>query len=85
MITSFTILMTRYHCNYDGLHLNDKGATMFTENIISALNEVARPQCLRNSSSKSFLITIIYVLKEMLSRQLKVFKGSTLKIYFLVI
>ena len=78
--------MTRYHCNYDGLHLNDKGATMFTENIVSALNKVARPQCLKkNSSSKSFLITIIYVLKEMLSRQLKVLKGSTLKIYFLVI
>ena len=31
----------RYHCNYDGLHLNDKGATLFTENILSALNKVA--------------------------------------------
>ena len=30
-----------YHCNYDGLHLNDKGATLFTENILSALNKVA--------------------------------------------
>ena len=31
----------RYHCNYDGLYLNDKGATLFTENILSALNKVA--------------------------------------------
>ena len=31
----------RYHCNYDGLHLNDKVATLFTENILSALNKVA--------------------------------------------
>ena len=30
-----------YHCNHDGLHLNDKGATLFTENILSALNKVA--------------------------------------------
>ena len=30
------IIRTRYHCNYDGLHLNDKGATLFTdtENIL---------------------------------------------------
>ena len=34
-------IRTRYHCNYDGLHLNDKGATLFTENILSALNKVA--------------------------------------------
>ena len=34
-------IRTRYHCNYDGLHLNNKGATLFTENIISALNKVA--------------------------------------------
>ena len=31
----------RYHCNYDDLHLNDKGATLFTKNILSALNKVA--------------------------------------------
>ena len=31
----------RTRCNYDGLHLNDKGATLFTENILSALNKVA--------------------------------------------
>ena len=48
-------IRTRYHCNYDGLHLNDKGATLFTENIISALNKVAWPQSVKvNSSSKSF-------------------------------
>ena len=34
-------IRTRYHCNYDGLHLNDKGATLFTANIVSALNKVA--------------------------------------------
>ena len=34
-------IRTRYHCNYDGLHLNDKGAMLFTENIPSALNKVA--------------------------------------------
>ena len=30
-----------YHCNYDGLHLNDKGVTLFGEYILSALNKVA--------------------------------------------
>ena len=45
----------RTHCNYDGLHLNDKGATLITEIISSALNKVAWPQSLKeNSSSKSF-------------------------------
>ena len=45
----------RYHCNYDGLHLNDKCATLFPENILSALNKVARPQSIKvNSFSKSF-------------------------------
>ena len=34
-------IRTRHHCNYDGLHLNDKGVTLFTENIVSALNKVA--------------------------------------------
>ena len=34
-------IRTRYHCNYDDLHLNDKVATLFTENILSALNRVA--------------------------------------------
>ena len=34
-------MVTRYHCNYDGLHLNDKDAALFTENILSALNKVA--------------------------------------------
>ena len=48
-------IRTRYHCNYDGLHLNDKGATLFTENILSALNKVAWPQSVKvNSTSKSF-------------------------------
>ena len=37
------------------MHLNDKGATLFTENIISALNKVAWPQSVKvNSSYKSF-------------------------------
>ena len=45
----------RYDCNYDGLHFNDKGATLFTENILSALKKVARQQSVKvNSSSKSF-------------------------------
>ena len=48
-------IRTRYHCSYDGLHLNDKDATLFTENILSALNKVAWPQSVKvNSSSKSF-------------------------------
>ena len=48
-------ISTYYHCNYDGLHLNDKGATLFTENILSALKKVAWPQSVKlNSSSKSF-------------------------------
>ena len=48
-------IRTRYHWTYDGLHLNDKGATLFTEDILSALNKVARPQSVKeNSSSKSF-------------------------------
>ena len=63
---------TRYHCNYDGLHLNDKGATLFTENILSALNKVAWPQSVKvNSSSKSFSDSDDILLKEMLSRRLK--------------
>ena len=33
-------IRTRYHCNYNGLHVNDKGATLFTENIFSALNKI---------------------------------------------
>ena len=50
-------IRTRYHRNYDGLHLNDKGATLFTENILSALNSAlnilsAWPQ--NDNSSKSF-------------------------------
>ena len=38
---SYGNIRTRSRCNYDGLHLNDKGATLFTENILSALNKVA--------------------------------------------
>ena len=34
-------IRARYYCNYHGLHLNDKGATLLTENILSALNKVA--------------------------------------------
>ena len=45
----------RYHCNYGGLYWNDKGATLFTENILLALNKVAWPQVVNKiSSSKSF-------------------------------
>ena len=33
-------IRARYHWNYDGLLLNDKGDTLFTENILSTLNEV---------------------------------------------
>ena len=32
-------IRTRYHYNYDGLHFNDKGATLFTENFLSPLNK----------------------------------------------
>ena len=39
---SYGNIRARYHCNYGGLNaLNDKGATLFTENILSALNKVA--------------------------------------------
>ena len=48
-------IRTLYHCNYDGLHLNDKGATLFTENILSALNKIAWPQSLKVSSSSKSL------------------------------
>ena len=34
-------IKTRYHCNYDSLNLNDKGATLFTENTLSAIKKVA--------------------------------------------
>ena len=34
-------MRTRYHCNYDGFHFNDKDATLFTKSILSALNKVA--------------------------------------------
>ena len=34
-------IRTCYYCNYGGLHLNDKGATLFTENILSALKKIA--------------------------------------------
>ena len=34
-------IRSRYHHNYDGLHLNDEGATLFSEYILSALNKVA--------------------------------------------
>ena len=34
-------VVTRYYCNYDSLHLNDKDATLFNENILSTLNKVA--------------------------------------------
>ena len=38
---SHSNIRTPCHCNYDGLHLNDKGATSFTENILLALTKVA--------------------------------------------
>ena len=48
-------IRTRYHWKYDGLHLNDKGPTLFTENIYLAVTKVAWPQSVKeNSSSKSF-------------------------------
>ena len=46
-------IRTRYHCNYDGLHLNDNGVTLFTENILWALNKVAWPQSVKVNSCKS--------------------------------
>ena len=43
------------HRSYAGLYLNDKGATLFTENNISALSRVACPRNVRkNSFLKSF-------------------------------
>ena len=37
------------------MHLNDEGATLFTENILSVLNKVAWPPSVKvNSFSKSF-------------------------------
>ena len=40
---------------HEGLHLNNNGAALFTENILSAFNQVAWPQNVKeNSSSKSF-------------------------------
>ena len=63
-------ISTRYQCNYGGLYLNDKGATLFTEKIILALNKVAWPQIVnKNSPSKSFVDFDDIVLKEMLLRQ----------------
>ena len=83
---SHSNIRIRYHCNYGDLHLNDKSATLFTKNIVSALNKVAWPQnAKQSSSSKSFFDSDDIGLKEMLSSQLKVLKQSTLKIYFLVI
>ena len=52
---SHSNIRIRYHCNYGDLHLNDKSATLFTKNIVSALNKVAWPQNAKeSSSSKSF-------------------------------
>ena len=34
-------MRTCYHFIYDCLRLHDKGATLFTENILSALNKIA--------------------------------------------
>ena len=47
-------IRTRYHCNFDGLHLNDKGATLFTENILPALNKVAWSRSVKVSSSSKW-------------------------------
>ena len=48
-------IRTCYHCNYYGLHLNDKGATLFTESILPALKKIAWQQSVKvNSSFKSF-------------------------------
>ena len=44
-------IKTRYHGNYDGLNLNDKVATLFTENILSALNTVGWTQNVNENSS----------------------------------
>ena len=37
---SYGSIRTRYHCNYDGLYFNGKGATFFTENTVLVLNKV---------------------------------------------
>ena len=39
---------------YDGIHLNDKGGILFTENILSALNKIAWAQNVKENSPKSF-------------------------------
>ena len=44
-------IRTLYHCNYEGFQLNDKSATLFTENIFSALNKAAQPQTGKENSS----------------------------------
>ena len=76
---------TRYHCNCDDLHLNDKGAALFTKNILSALNKVAWLQSVKeNSSSESFSDSDDKCAKRNAFTS-KVLKWSTLKIYFLII
>ena len=73
-------IRARYHWNYDGLLLNDKGDTLFTENILLTLNEVAWPQSVKkNSSSKSSSDSDD--IKEILSRQLNVLNRGTLRIW----
>ena len=76
-------IRTRYYCKYDGLHLSDKDATLFTENILSALNKVAWSQSIKeNSSFISFADSDDICAWGMLSHQLWVLMRSTLKIYF---
>ena len=68
-------IKTCYHCNYDSLHLNDKCATLFTENTLSAMNKVAWPQIVKeNTPSKWFSDSDDTPTKKMLSCQLKVSK-----------
>ena len=68
-------IKTCYHCNYDSLHLNNKCATLFTENILSAMNKEAWPQIVKeNIPSKSFSDSDDTPTKKMLSCQLKVSK-----------
>ena len=78
-------IRTSYRCNYDGLHLNGKGATLFTENILSVLNKVAWSQSVKVSSFKSFFNSNNVRAKWNAFTSTKSIKAKHSKIYFLVI
>ena len=48
---SYGSISTRYHCNYDGLYFNGKGATLFTENTVLVLNKVEWAQSVKENFS----------------------------------